>query len=106
MSRISVHTVDSAPEQSCEALRVLEKRFGKLLDIHAEMAHSPVVLTAYAAMSDAIAEHGTFDARAREAGHPDAHADASDDTGRGAPGGVQRHDGGSRRYLRGGCHDV
>jgi AhpD family alkylhydroperoxidase len=31
------------------------------------MAHSPVVLAAYAAMSAAIAEHGTFDARTREA---------------------------------------
>ncbi|MGW2121323.1 carboxymuconolactone decarboxylase family protein [Streptomyces sp. NPDC001758] len=67
MSRIPVHTVDSAPDQSREALRVLEKRFGKLLNIHAEMAHSPVVLAAYAATTDAIAEHGTFDARTREA---------------------------------------
>ncbi|HCA84709.1 MAG TPA: alkylhydroperoxidase [Streptomyces sp.] len=67
MSRIPAHTVDSAPERSRETLRVLEKRFGKLLNVHAEMGHAPVVLAAYAAMSDAIAEHGTFDARTREA---------------------------------------
>lgn len=67
MSRIPVHTVDSAPEASRETLRVLEKRYGKLLNIHAEMGHSPVVLAAYAGMADAIAEHGSFDARTREA---------------------------------------
>jgi AhpD family alkylhydroperoxidase len=31
------------------------------------MAHSPVVLETYAAISAAIAEHGTFDTRTREA---------------------------------------
>ncbi|MFH9071391.1 carboxymuconolactone decarboxylase family protein [Streptomyces alboflavus] len=67
MSRIPVHTVGSAPEASRETLRQLEKRFGKLLNIHAEMGHSPVVLAAYAGMSGAIAEYGTFDARTREA---------------------------------------
>jgi uncharacterized peroxidase-related enzyme len=67
MPRIPVHTLDTAPEATQETLRKLEKRFGKLLNIHAEMAHSPVVLATYAAMNAAIAEHGTFDARTREA---------------------------------------
>lgn len=67
MPRIPVHTVATAPEESQEALQRLEKRFGKVLNIHGEMAHSPVVLAAYTAMSAAIAEHGTFDARTREA---------------------------------------
>lgn len=31
---------------------MLEKRFGKLLNIHAETGHSPVVLAAYARMSE------------------------------------------------------
>ncbi|MEC3998456.1 carboxymuconolactone decarboxylase family protein [Actinacidiphila sp. DG2A-62] len=67
MPRIPVHTVDSAPAASGDTLRALEKRFGRVLNIHGEMAHSPVVLHTYAAIQGAIAEHGTFDARAREA---------------------------------------
>ncbi|MGW0734760.1 carboxymuconolactone decarboxylase family protein [Streptomyces sp. NPDC002851] len=67
MPRIPVHTVDTAPEQSQEALCRLEKQFGKVLNIYGEMAHSPVVLAAYAGMTSAIDEHGTFDARTREA---------------------------------------
>ncbi|UGY94762.1 carboxymuconolactone decarboxylase family protein [Streptomyces gobiensis] len=67
MPRIPVHTIDSAPEASQETLRVLEKQFGKVLNIHGEMAHSPVTLAVNAAMNAAIAEHGTFDARTREA---------------------------------------
>lgn len=67
MPRIPVHTVDSAPQASQETLRKLEKRFGTVLNIHGEMAHAPVVLETYAAMSAAIARHGSFDARTREA---------------------------------------
>ncbi|GHB32877.1 carboxymuconolactone decarboxylase family protein [Streptomyces chryseus] len=67
MPRIPVHTVDSAPAAGGETLRRLEKRFGRVLNIHGGMAHSPVVLEAYVAISTAIAEHGTFDTRAREA---------------------------------------
>ena len=40
---------------------------GKLLNIHAGMAHSPAVIGAYAGIGSAIAAHGTFDARTREA---------------------------------------
>ena len=47
MPRVPVHTLDDAPEQSREALRGLERRMGRLLNIHAEMAHAPVVLAAY-----------------------------------------------------------
>lgn len=67
MARIPVHTVDSAPEAGQETLRRLEKRFGRVLNIHGGMARSPLVLAAYAAIQAAIAEHGTFDARTREA---------------------------------------
>lgn len=67
MPRIPVHTTDSAPAASTETLRRLEKRFGKVLNIHGGMAHSPVVLETYAAINAAISEHGTFDARTREA---------------------------------------
>ncbi|WP_037911366.1 carboxymuconolactone decarboxylase family protein [Actinacidiphila yeochonensis] len=67
MPRIPVHTVDTAPAASGETLRLLEKRFGRVLNIHGGMAHSPVVLETYAAINAAIAEHGTFDGRTREA---------------------------------------
>ncbi|MFD3658562.1 carboxymuconolactone decarboxylase family protein [Streptomyces sp. 24-1644] len=67
MRRIPVHTIDSAPAAGGEILRRLEKRYGRVLNIHGGMAHSPVVLEAYAAITGAIAEHGTFDARTREA---------------------------------------
>jgi AhpD family alkylhydroperoxidase len=67
MSRIPVLTLEDAPEVVRPTLERLGKRTGKLLNIHAEMAHSPVVLASYAAMAQAISEHGTFDARTREA---------------------------------------
>ncbi len=67
MSRIPVHTVDTAPEDSRDPLKALEAKFGKVLNIHGEMAHSPVVLHAYAALQRVIADHGTFDPRTREA---------------------------------------
>lgn len=62
-----MHTIDDAPEQSRATLESLREGVGTLLNIHAEMAHSPVVIGAYAAMQDAIGSLGTFDAPTREA---------------------------------------
>lgn len=67
MSRIPVHTLTDAPEGTRPTLEKLARRSGKLLNIHAEMAHSPVVLAAYAGIADAIAKQGTFNPRTREA---------------------------------------
>jgi len=67
MTRVPVHTVESAPEASRDTLKQLEGTFGKVLNIHGAMAHSPVVLDAYAALQHSINELGTFDARTREA---------------------------------------
>lgn len=67
MPRIPVHTTDDAPAGTGDTLTELAERTGKLLNIHAEMAHSPVVLAAYAGIGEAIAAHGSFDARTREA---------------------------------------
>ncbi len=67
MTRIPVHTVDSAPEGSRDALKALEAKFGKVLNIHGAMAHSPAVLSTYAAVQRALQDTGTFDARTREA---------------------------------------
>ncbi|WP_017626568.1 carboxymuconolactone decarboxylase family protein [Nocardiopsis chromatogenes] len=67
MPRIPVHTVDDAPEAARDGLKALQAKMGKVLNIHGEMAHAPVVLAAYQGIQAAIAEHGTFDARVREA---------------------------------------
>ena len=40
MPRIPVHTLESAPENSRDVLKALEGRFGKVLNIHGEMARS------------------------------------------------------------------
>ena len=67
MPRIPVHTIDSAPENSRDQLKALEAKFGKVLNIHGEMAHSPVVLQSYVALQSVIADDSSFDARTREA---------------------------------------
>ncbi|QNE14481.1 carboxymuconolactone decarboxylase family protein [Pseudarthrobacter sp. NBSH8] len=67
MPRIPAHTVATAPEASQGNARKLEQKMGKLLNIHAGMAHSPAVIASYMGMSAAIAEHGSYDARTREA---------------------------------------
>lgn len=67
MARIPVHTTESAPEQSRDELKALEAKFGKILNIHGEMAHSPAVLQTYIAIQQVIADLGSFDARTREA---------------------------------------
>jgi AhpD family alkylhydroperoxidase len=67
MPRVPAHTLDDAPEQTRPTLEALKKRMGKLLNIHAGMAHSPVVLAAYAGVQEAITRHGSFDGRTREA---------------------------------------
>ncbi len=67
MARVPVHTVESAPEHSRDALKALQAQFGKVLNIHGEMAHAPVVLQAYVALQQVISDYGTFDAATREA---------------------------------------
>ncbi len=67
MTRIPVHTVDSAPEGSRDTLKALGARFGKVLNIHGAMAHSPAVLETYAAIQEALQDTGTFDGKTREA---------------------------------------
>ena len=67
MARSPVHTLDSAPENSRDQLKALEAKFGKVLNIHGEMAHSPVVLQSYIALQQVITDYGSYDARTREA---------------------------------------
>ncbi|GAC1403261.1 MAG: peroxidase-related enzyme [Mycobacterium sp.] len=67
MPRFPVHSVADAPEAAREPLRALEKKYGRVPNIHGEMAHAPAVLAAYTGIQQAIIEHGSFDARTREA---------------------------------------
>ncbi|WP_041546501.1 MULTISPECIES: carboxymuconolactone decarboxylase family protein [unclassified Nocardioides] len=67
MPRVPVHTVDSAPENSRDELKALQARFGKVMNIHGEMAHSPAVLQSYVAIQRVIADYGSFDGCTREA---------------------------------------
>jgi len=67
VSRIPVQTFESAPEQARPTLERLTRQTGRLLNIHAEMATTPVVLAAYAGVSDALATQSSFNARTREA---------------------------------------
>ena len=65
MSRIPTHTVEDAPAASRPFLHKLMQSSptGRFLNLHAQMAHSPAVLSGYTALRAVIAEHGTFDAK-------------------------------------------
>lgn len=67
MPRIPAHSLETAPQESKDLAATMQRRMGKLLNIHAGMAHSPVVIAAYDGISQAIATHGSFDARTKEA---------------------------------------
>lgn len=67
MQRIAATTPHSAPPGSQHALAAVVGRMGRVLNIHATMAASPAVISAYDALSRSIQEHGTFDGRTREA---------------------------------------
>jgi hypothetical protein len=63
MSRIPTHTVEDAPAASRPLLQkiVQSTPSGRPANLHAQMAHSPAVLTAYASLRAALTEHSTFD---------------------------------------------
>lgn len=69
MTRIPSHTVQDAPEASRPPLERLvgSSPAGRLLTLHAQMAHSPAVLVAYASIRQATQAHGTLDTRVRSA---------------------------------------
>ena len=66
MSRIPTHTVEDAPAASRPLLQkiVQSTPTGRPANLHAQMAHSPAVLTAYASLRAALAEHSAFDSKA------------------------------------------
>ena len=63
MSRIPTHTLADAPEASRPILQkiVQASPSGRPLNLHAQMAHSPAVLAAYASLRGVIAEHGALE---------------------------------------------
>ena len=63
MSRIPSHTIENAPEGSRALLQKIAESSPtkRPLNVHAQMAHSPAVLTAYASLRAITAEHGTLD---------------------------------------------
>lgn len=65
MSRIPSHTITDAPAASRPFLQNLiqSSPTGRFLNAHAQMAHSPAVLAAYASLRAVIAEHCTLDPR-------------------------------------------
>jgi len=69
MTRIPSHSIEDAPE----AMRPLLAEMiqfsptGRLLNLHAQMAHAPAVLDAYVSIRRAAARHGTLDGPIRSA---------------------------------------
>ena len=69
MTRIPSHTIEDAPEASRPLLESVI-RFsptGRLLNLHAQMAHSPAVLAAYVSIRQATDAHGTLEFGVRSA---------------------------------------
>lgn len=63
MSRIPTHTVEGAPAASRPLLQKIAEATpgGNPANLHAQMAHSPAVLTAYTSLRAALAEHSSFE---------------------------------------------
>jgi hypothetical protein len=69
MARIPTHTIEDAPAavRPLLAEMVQFSPTGRLLNMHAQMAHAPAVLEAYVSIRRATARLGTLDQRARTA---------------------------------------
>src|SRR6476619_3941879 len=66
MNRIPTHTVEDAPAASRPLLQKIVQSTprGRPANLHAQMAHSPAVLTAYTSLRAVLTEHTTFDPKA------------------------------------------
>jgi len=69
MTRIPTHTIEDAPQASRPLLADLVQfsPTGKLLNLHAQMAHAPAVLEAYVSIRRATSRAGTLDQPVRTA---------------------------------------
>jgi Carboxymuconolactone decarboxylase family len=69
MTRIPSHTIEDAPAAARPLLAdvIQFSPTGRLLNLHAQMAHAPAVLDAYVSIRRAAAQHGTLDQPVRTA---------------------------------------
>ena len=69
MTRIPSHSIEDAPEASRPLLEDMLQfsPTGRLLNMHAQMAHAPAVLDAYTSIRRATGRHGTLDLPIRAA---------------------------------------
>jgi hypothetical protein len=69
MARIPAHTIEDAPAAARPLLAEMIQfsPTGRLLNMHAQMAHAPAVLEAYVSIRRATARHGTLDQQVRTA---------------------------------------
>ncbi|SRR6266571_2953076 len=69
MSRIPSHTIEDAPEAARPLLEdmIQFSPSGRLLNMHAQMAHAPAVLDAYVSIRRASSKHGTLEMPVRAA---------------------------------------
>lgn len=58
MARFTIHTPDTAPEGSREVLQQVQKGFGFIPNVVAEMAESPALVKAYTTMQGLLGETG------------------------------------------------
>src|SRR5258705_7387956 len=65
MNRIPTHSVEDAPAAWRPLLQKIVQAtpMGRPANLHAQMAHSPAVLTAYTSLRAVLAEHTTFDSK-------------------------------------------
>ena len=70
MSRVPVHTIETAPDASrpmLEAMLAGPGSVGRILNFQAQLAHSPAVLSAYLGIRKSIEEYTALDLRTRSA---------------------------------------
>ena len=69
MTRIQSHTIEDAPAAARPLLAEMIQfsPTGRLLNMHAQMAHAPAVLEAYVSIRRATARHGTLAQQVRTA---------------------------------------
>jgi len=70
MHRIPVHTLETAPDESRSMLESVLNgpgSIGRILNLQAQLAHSPALLGAYLGMRRSIEQHATLDPKTRAA---------------------------------------
>lgn len=67
MPRVPAHSLETAPEQSRDALEAIQAKFGRIGNLHGHMAHAPAVIQGYVALRKAIDTYSVIDPATREA---------------------------------------